>query len=65
MLPQLAQGEANKILVIPSEFTQALGGLSSALGNAINTEKPAPADGEIAAAKPPQPGQLGEGNGGR
>ena len=26
MLPQLAQGEANKILIIPSEFTQALGG---------------------------------------
>src|SRR5215208_3427394 len=51
MLPQLAQGEANKIFVIPSEFTQALGGLSSALGNAINTEKPASADGEIAAAK--------------
>ena len=35
------------------------------LGNALNTEKPQPADGEIAAAKPPQPGQLGEGNGGR
>ena len=25
MLPQLAKGEANKIFVIPSEFTQALG----------------------------------------
>ena len=66
MLPQLAQGEANKIFVIPSEFTQALGGLSGALGQRDATaEKPAPADGEIAAAKPPQPGQLGEGNGGR
>ena len=27
MLPQLAQGEANKVFVIPSEFTQALGNL--------------------------------------
>ena len=25
MLPQLAQGEANKIWVIPTEFTRALG----------------------------------------
>jgi regulator of protease activity HflC (stomatin/prohibitin superfamily) len=65
MLPQLAQGESNKIFVIPSEFTQALGGLSNALGSALNTEKPAPADAEIAAAKQPQPGQLGEGNGSR
>jgi regulator of protease activity HflC (stomatin/prohibitin superfamily) len=69
MLPQLAQGEANKIFVIPSEFTQALGGLSNALGSALHTDKaPGPADGEIAAAKPPapaKPGQLGEGNGGR
>ena len=32
MLPQLAQGEANKIFVIPSEFTQALGNIGSALG---------------------------------
>jgi regulator of protease activity HflC (stomatin/prohibitin superfamily) len=28
MLPQLARGEANKIFVIPSEFSQALGGLA-------------------------------------
>jgi regulator of protease activity HflC (stomatin/prohibitin superfamily) len=28
MLPQLAQGEANKIWVIPSEFSQALGGIA-------------------------------------
>ncbi|HEY4746795.1 MAG TPA: SPFH domain-containing protein, partial [Steroidobacteraceae bacterium] len=31
MLPQLAQGPANKIFVIPSEFTQALGNLGSAI----------------------------------
>jgi regulator of protease activity HflC (stomatin/prohibitin superfamily) len=32
MLPQLAKGEANKIWVIPSEFTQALSGLTGAMG---------------------------------
>jgi regulator of protease activity HflC (stomatin/prohibitin superfamily) len=31
MLPQLAKGEANKIFVIPSEFTQALGNLGGAV----------------------------------
>jgi regulator of protease activity HflC (stomatin/prohibitin superfamily) len=33
MLPQLAQGEANKIFVIPSEFSQALGNLGGILGS--------------------------------
>jgi regulator of protease activity HflC (stomatin/prohibitin superfamily) len=32
MLPQLAQGDANKVFVIPSEFTEAFGGLGRALG---------------------------------
>jgi regulator of protease activity HflC (stomatin/prohibitin superfamily) len=32
MLPQLARGEANKIFVIPSEFSQALGNLGGAVG---------------------------------
>jgi hypothetical protein len=36
MLPQLAKGEANKIFVIPSEFTQALGNI----GNAITPTRP-------------------------
>ena len=31
VLPQIAQGDANKIWVIPSELTQALGRLTSAL----------------------------------
>jgi regulator of protease activity HflC (stomatin/prohibitin superfamily) len=31
MLPQLAQGEANKVFVIPSEFTQAFQGIGDAL----------------------------------
>ena len=31
MLPQIAQGDSNKIWIIPSEFTQALGTISSVL----------------------------------
>ena len=31
VLPQIAQGESNKIWIIPSEFTQALGQLGEAL----------------------------------
>src|SRR5215217_5684121 len=57
MLPQLAQGDANKIFVIPSEFSQALGGLGSAIGRAITPPPGAPApppdgeaNGDIAAA---------------
>ena len=30
MLPQLAQGDANKVFVIPSEFAEAFGGISEA-----------------------------------
>jgi regulator of protease activity HflC (stomatin/prohibitin superfamily) len=37
MLPQLAKGEANKIFVIPSEFTQALGNLGASIAG-----RPAP-----------------------
>jgi regulator of protease activity HflC (stomatin/prohibitin superfamily) len=32
MLPQLAQGDSNKVFVIPSEFAEAFGGISKALG---------------------------------
>jgi hypothetical protein len=35
MLPQLAQGEANKVFVIPSEFTQALGNLTERLADSV------------------------------
>jgi regulator of protease activity HflC (stomatin/prohibitin superfamily) len=34
MLPKLAQGSANKVFVIPSEFSQAINGLGSMLGGA-------------------------------
>jgi regulator of protease activity HflC (stomatin/prohibitin superfamily) len=40
MLPQLAQGEANKIFVIPSEFSQALGTLAERLGGSGNGPAP-------------------------
>jgi regulator of protease activity HflC (stomatin/prohibitin superfamily) len=42
MLPQLAQGEANKIFVIPSEFTQALGNLGGVVGRFAAEENGAP-----------------------
>ncbi len=35
MLPKLADGQASKIFVIPSEFTQALGGIGEALGGKV------------------------------
>jgi hypothetical protein len=45
MLPQLARGEANKIFVIPSEFSQALGNLAERLGGAGEAGPPAPPPG--------------------
>jgi hypothetical protein len=33
MLPQLAKGEANKIFVIPSEFSQALSNVAGKLAS--------------------------------
>src|SRR5438128_3121885 len=38
MLPQIAQGDANKVWIIPSEITQALGQLTSALPGGNKTE---------------------------
>jgi len=32
MLPQIAQGEANKVWIVPTEFQQALGRIGGALG---------------------------------
>jgi regulator of protease activity HflC (stomatin/prohibitin superfamily) len=39
MLPQIAQGEANKVWVIPSEITQALGGLANRLGSLPDADR--------------------------
>jgi regulator of protease activity HflC (stomatin/prohibitin superfamily) len=41
MLPQIAQGDSNKVWIIPSEFAQALGQLGSALGGAGQSALPA------------------------
>jgi regulator of protease activity HflC (stomatin/prohibitin superfamily) len=49
MLPQLARGEANKIFIIPSEFSQALGGVARFAGLGGNEPPP---------AAPPAPAQL-------
>ena len=32
MLPQIAQGDSNKVWIIPSEFQQAIGRIGGALG---------------------------------
>ncbi len=40
MLPQLAQGPASKIFVIPSEFTQALGNLTERFADAAPPRRP-------------------------
>src|SRR5688572_22216560 len=42
VLPQIAQGDANKIWIIPSEFAQALGRLGSAIGPAGRDAEPPP-----------------------
>jgi regulator of protease activity HflC (stomatin/prohibitin superfamily) len=43
MLPQLAQGSANKVFVIPSEFAEAFGGIGKAFGSAQAGDGAAPA----------------------
>jgi regulator of protease activity HflC (stomatin/prohibitin superfamily) len=42
MLPQLAQGDANKVFVIPSEFTSALNRIAGRLGEGEPDAPPAP-----------------------
>jgi regulator of protease activity HflC (stomatin/prohibitin superfamily) len=42
MLPRLAEGEANKIFIIPSEFNQALGNIGTALSGALRPVVPPP-----------------------
>jgi regulator of protease activity HflC (stomatin/prohibitin superfamily) len=48
MLPQIAQGDANKVWIIPSEITQALGNLGSIVDSARETTK-----GQAPPASPP------------
>ena len=42
MLPQLAQGDANKIFVIPSEFTTAINNVAARLGGGTSEPGPRP-----------------------
>jgi regulator of protease activity HflC (stomatin/prohibitin superfamily) len=53
MLPQLAQGDANKVFVSPSEFTEAFSGIGRALGAHQAPEVAAP-DGQPAALEDPE-----------
>jgi regulator of protease activity HflC (stomatin/prohibitin superfamily) len=61
MLPQLARGDANKVFVIPSEFSEAFGGLGRAFGLAAS----APPDNSRSGASAqdsPQPSLPAEGD---
>lgn len=49
MLPRLAEGDANKVFVVPSEFAQAFGGIAQALSGEEPSEiEPPRADGDPA-----------------
>jgi len=43
MLPQLAEGDANKVFVVPSEFAEAFGGIGEALRGRQDGNAPPPA----------------------
>jgi regulator of protease activity HflC (stomatin/prohibitin superfamily) len=67
MLPELAKGDANKIWVIPSEFTQALsnlGGLAGRIG-APGQPEPEPEPEPEAGPDLPPPRSIGPGDGSR
>jgi regulator of protease activity HflC (stomatin/prohibitin superfamily) len=61
MLPQIAQGDANKVWIIPSEITQALGQLGPAVDRVTKAAQgppatpPAPAPAQPAPAQPVTP----------
>jgi regulator of protease activity HflC (stomatin/prohibitin superfamily) len=44
VLPQIAQGDANKVWVIPSELTRALGGISERILPSSESSKDTPAE---------------------
>ena len=50
MLPKLAQGDANKVWVIPTELTNALGNLGGAIAGGAPAAPPAP--------RPPEPPRI-------
>jgi regulator of protease activity HflC (stomatin/prohibitin superfamily) len=52
MLPQLAEGDANKVFVVPSEFAQAFGGIAEAFSGRAAPHEP---DGKPARPRPVPP----------
>ncbi len=59
MLPQIAQGDSNKVWIIPSEFAQALGQIGSALGgNASASGAPTPPPSAPKEGSPGPPARL-------
>src|SRR5215467_2018593 len=58
MLPQIAQGDANKLWIVPSELGKALEGIGGFFGNAGGDDKPQRAD----EAGPMIPGPDGSGS---
>jgi regulator of protease activity HflC (stomatin/prohibitin superfamily) len=58
MLPQIAQGDANKLWIVPSELGKALEGIGGFFGNAGGDDKPQRADD----ADPVIPGPDGSGS---
>src|SRR6516164_955319 len=58
MLPEIAQGDANKLWIVPSELGKALEGLGGFFGNAAVDRKPERADD----SEPPLPGPDGAGS---
>jgi regulator of protease activity HflC (stomatin/prohibitin superfamily) len=55
MLPQIAQGDANKVWIIPSEITQALGNLGGVVENLRGAGSGGGADKPEPAAATPEP----------
>jgi hypothetical protein len=54
MLPQLAEGEANKVFIVPSEFAEAFGGIGEVLKGRLDGSPPAP-PAAPAPRRPPAP----------
>jgi regulator of protease activity HflC (stomatin/prohibitin superfamily) len=59
MLPKLAQGDANKVFIIPSEFAEAFGGISKAFTDrgGDKSDAPAGADAPARSIGPGDPSQ--------
>ena len=55
MLPQLAEGDANKVFVVPSEFAEAFGGIGEALKGRLRGGAHGPPRAAEAAAPQPAP----------